>query len=55
MTEIMITCGKCDPDKIKDIVSERTVVIFEGQTEVWACKHVKSFKATHPLKYVPVK
>jgi len=55
MTEIMITCGKCDPEAIREIQKERTICHSEGQTTVWTCMHVQSFRATYPRKYVRIK
>lgn len=55
MTEIFVTCGKCIPEKIRNIIGERTLPFSQGQTTIWTCMHVKTYKATYPAKYVELK
>lgn len=55
MTKIFVTCGKCDPEKIQDKIPERTLPFAEGQTIIWTCMHVKTYRAAYPAKYVELK
>ena len=55
MTKIIITCKKCEPEKIMENVEQRTLPFSEGQTSVWTCIHVRTFKTHYPEQYLEIK
>ena len=57
MTTVFITCGakECDPKLFENIVGKRHLPFSEGQTTLWTCKHVTTFKRTFESKYEVMK
>lgn len=48
MTKIFIACKNCNPAKIMPIIQERKFPFSQGQTDIWTCVHVITYKATYP-------
>lgn len=51
MTKIFVTCGEYNLEEIQDDIGMRSLPFSEGQTDIWTCKHVTTYKATYPAKY----
>ena len=53
MTTVFVTCGakECDPKLIEYVIDKRNLPFSEGQTTLWTCKHVTTFKRTFESKY----
>jgi len=51
MTVVFIACEKCNPDKIMGVKEKRNLPFSEGQTIIWTCIHVITYKATYPQTF----
>jgi len=51
MTTIFVACKKCIPEKIMSHIQERKLPFSEGQTNIWTCIHVITYKATYPQTF----
>jgi len=48
MTKIFVGCKDCDPKKVMLHIQKRKFPFSEGQTNIWTCIHVITYKATYP-------
>ncbi len=55
MTMIFVACKECNPTEIMPVIKKRNLPFSEGQTSVWTCIHVITYKATYPQTFERIK